>query len=266
MSGFSGSGKVAVVTGASSGMGKGLARMFAEEGFNVVCAARSEDKLTELVADIAAAGLPQAYAVKTDVTKVEDCERLITEAEKVGPVHVLMNCAGVMYFTLMKNMKKNQWAQMIDVNCKGIVNCCGEVLPHMRSRNAGHIINISSDAARMLFPALSVYCASKAFVQMFSKGLRAECVGSGVRVTDIQPGDVKTNLIMHNSDTEAAEKVGVLIGKEVGIETPREQVLDVADVVDMVKYAIKAPAHVGIHEVLIEGRDQCFGDPTAMGA
>ena len=195
MSGFSGSGKVAVVTGASSGMGKGLARMFAEEGFNVVCAARSEDKLTELVADIAAAGLPQAYAVKTDVTKVEDCERLITEAEKVGPVHVLMNCAGVMYFTLMKNMKKNQWAQMIDVNCKGIVNCCGEVLPHMRSRNAGHIINISSDAARMLFPALSVYCASKAFVQMFSKGLRAECVGSGVRVTDIQPGDVKTNLI-----------------------------------------------------------------------
>ena len=158
-----------------SNSAQGLARMFAEEGFHVVCAARSEDKLSELVAEIAAAGLPKAYAVKTDVTKQEDCANLIEKAEAVGPVQILMNCAGVMYFTLMKNLKKNQWAQMIDVNCKGIVNCVGEVLPHMRARKTGHIINISSDASRMLVPALSVYCASKAFVQMFSKGLRAEC-------------------------------------------------------------------------------------------
>jgi NADP-dependent 3-hydroxy acid dehydrogenase YdfG len=217
------SGKVAVVTGASSGMGKGLARMFAEEGYNVVCAARSEETLTAVVADIAAAGLPQAYAVKTDVTQQADCANLIEKAEAIGPVHILMNCAGVMYFTLMKNSKKDQWAQTIDVNCKGLVHCVGEVLPHMRARKSGHIINISSDASRMLFPALTVYCASKAFIQMFSKGLRAECVGSGIRVTDIQPGDVKTNLIMNNDDEEAAKKVGVLIGKEVGIEAPREQ-------------------------------------------
>jgi len=135
----------------------------------------------------------------------------------------------------------------------------------MRQRGSGHIINISSDASRMLFPALSVYCGTKAFVQMFTKGLRAECVGTGIRVTDIQPGDVKTNLIVNNDDDEAAKKLGVIIGKEVGIETPREQVLDVADVVDAIRYAVKAPSHVGIHEILIEGRDQLFGDPTAMG-
>jgi len=97
-------GKVAVVTGASSGMGRGLARMFAEEGFHVVAAARSEDKLSDLVAEIASAGLPQAYAIKTDVTLVEDCENLIAKAEAIGPVQILMNCAGVMFETnLFKN-------------------------------------------------------------------------------------------------------------------------------------------------------------------
>lgn len=70
----------------------------------------------------------------------------------------------------------------------------------MLTNKTGHIINISSDAARMLFPALSVYCATKAFIQVFTKGLRAECVGTGIRVTDIQPGDVKTNLIVNNDD------------------------------------------------------------------
>ena len=95
--------------------------------------------------------------------------------------------------------------------------------------------------------------------------MRAECVGTGIRVTDLQPGDVKTNLIMNNDDPEAAEKVGVLIGQEVGIATPREQVLDVADIVETIRFAIKAPPHVGIHEILVEGRDQLFGDPTGMG-
>ena len=169
--------KVAVVTGASSGQGRGLAKMFAEEGYTVVGGARRQNELDELVKEIAANGHPAAYGVKCDVRKFEDCQNLIKTAEEIGPVHILMNCAGVMYFTLMKNARKDQWWETIDTNCKGLVQCTGEVLPHMRARGAGHILNISSDCSRMLFPALSVYCASKAFVQMFSKGLRAECVG-----------------------------------------------------------------------------------------
>eukprot|EP01063_Lacrimia_lanifica_P022069 TRINITY_DN29775_c0_g1_i1.p1 TRINITY_DN29775_c0_g1~~TRINITY_DN29775_c0_g1_i1.p1 ORF type:complete len:291 (+),score=101.41 TRINITY_DN29775_c0_g1_i1:77-874(+) len=260
-------GLVAVVTGASSGMGRALAVMFAKEGYTVVVAARRMAKLEEVVAEVRQAGdVPAAYACATDVTKRADCEALAAFAASKGPVHILMNCAGVMYFTLLKNGLKDQWEDMIDVNVKGVVNMCGAVLPLMRERKAGHILNISSDAARCLFPALSVYCGTKAFVQMFSKGLRAECVGTGIRVTDIQPGDVRTNLIMHNTDAEAAEKVGVAIGKEVGAESDRNSVLDAQDIVACVQFAINAPPHVGVHELLVEPVDQMFGDPTAMNS
>merc|ERR1719199_1247986 len=121
-----------------------------------------------------------------------------------------------MYFTLMRNEHFEEWENMIETNCKGVVNCAGSVIKSMVRRGTGHILNISSDAARTVFPALAVYNASKAFVTTFSKGLRAECVGTGLRVTDIQPGDTATNLIMANSDKEAAEKMGVAIGKVVG--------------------------------------------------
>merc|ERR1719424_888465 len=121
-----------------------------------------------------------------------------------------------MYFTMMKNQHWEQWEQTIDVNCKGVMNVCGAALPAMRQAQKGHMVNVSSDAARTVFPALTVYNASKAFVNTFSKGLRAECVGTGVRVTDIQPGDTATNLIMQNSDQEAADKLGVKIGEVVG--------------------------------------------------
>ncbi len=99
---------------------------------------------------------------------------------------------------------------------------------------------------------------------MFSKGLRAECVGTGLRVTDVQPGDTATNLIMKNSDSEAAAKMGVHIGAVVGGGVVGPMCLDPSDVADAVLYAFTAPAHVGLHEILIEPRDQMFGDPTSM--
>jgi len=193
---------------------------------------------------------------------------VIQVKEELGRVDILVNCAGVMYFTMMKNLHYDEWEQTIDINCKGVVNTCGAVFPVMLEAKTGHIVNISSDAAKTIFPALSVYNASKAFVAVFSKGLRAECVGTGLRVTDVQPGDTATNLIMKNSDPEAAEKLGVGIGKVVGGEgedRDRNMVLDPADVANAVIYAVTAPSHVGVHEILIEPRDQMFGDPTAMG-
>merc|ERR1712203_1106932 len=171
---------------------------------------------------------------------------------------------GVMYFTLMKNLHYDEWEQTIDINCKGTVNACGAVLPHMLAAKTGHIVNISSDAAKTLFPALTVYNAAKSFVSVFTKGLRAECVGTGLRVTDIQPGDTATNLIMTNSDREAADKVGVNIGQVIGTGAAREYYLDPEDVSAAVLYAVCSPPHVGVHEVLVEARDQMFGDPTSM--
>merc|ERR1712137_789423 len=156
-----------------------------------------------------------------------------------------------MYFTLMKNLHYEEWEQTIDINCKGIVNVCGAALPSMLKTGAGHFVNISSDAARTLFPALTVYNASKAFINTFSRGLRAECVGTGVRVTDIQPGDTATNLVMKNTDKEAADKLGVVINDVACAGSPRESYLDPEDVAASVLYAVCSPAHVGVHELVI---------------
>jgi len=255
------SGKVAIVTGASSGIGLATSRALAAEGATVVMCSRNLEKL-----EAAAKEVPGAIFFSVDVVKREAVHAMVAEVmAKHKQIDLLVNGAGVMYFTLMKNKHYDEWEQTIDINCKGVVNVSGAVLPHMLDAKTGHVINISSDAARTVFPALTVYNAAKSFVQVFSKGLRAECVGTGVRVTDIQPGDTATNLIMRNSDKEAADKMGVGIGAVVGGGDVGPMCLDPSDVADAVVYAATAKPHVGMHEILIEPRDQMFGDPTAMG-
>lgn len=254
-------GKVGIVTGASSGIGLATSKALAGEGMTVVMVSRSKAKL-----DAAAASIPGALAWPCNVVEAEPVHHMVGDiVKRFGQVDVLANCAGVMYFTLLRNLQYSQWKQTIDTNCTGTVNVCGAVLPHMLSAQSGHIVNVSSDAARQIFPALAVYNASKAFVNTFSRSVRAECVGTGIRVTDIQPGDTATNLIMENTDTEAAGKVGVVIGEMVGKGFDRGSILDAEDVASAIVHAVTLPGHVGMHEILIEPRDQMFGDPTAMG-
>lgn len=164
--------------------------------------------------------------------------------------------AGVMYFTNMKNLHEDEWERTVDVNCKGTMFGVGAVLGGMVERGSGHIVNISSDAGRRIFPSLTVYCASKFFVETMSEGLRRELVGSGVKVTTIQPGDCATDLVMNNTDKEAAEEQGVSIGVKVGTGSTENQVLQPKDVAAAVLYAVTAPSHVAINEVLVEPRDQ----------
>ena len=270
-------GKTAIVTGASSGIGLAIATALAKESCRVVLVSRSKTKLegalevlSRTVADIE--GMDHTI-YPCDVSKREDAEQMVKWVEdgcgtgSRSDIDILINAAGVMYFTLMKNSQVEQWEQTIDINCKGVVNCSGSAIKRMIPNKSGHIVNISSDASRTIFPALSVYNASKAFVTTFSKGLRCELVGTGLRVTDIQPGDTRTNLIKNNSDQEAADKVGVKI-KEVigaGVEDGDPNFLNATDIADAVLYAITAPKNVGVHEILIEPRDQMYGDPTAMG-
>lgn len=254
-----------MVTGASSGIGQGISRALAAEGATVVLCARRGELLESLKAEIEGKG-GKAVAKVMDVTSRENVHKGVQEAETEAgkPIDILVNVAGVMYFTLMKNKKYDEWQQTIDVCVTGTTNCCGALFPAMVERKGGHIVNISSDAARTVFPALTVYNAAKTYVQVLSKGLRAESVGTGVKVTDIQPGDVGTDLIMKNSDAEAAAKCGVSIGQTIGTGAGRESFLDVEDIANAVVYALTAPAHVGVHEILIEPRDQMFGDPTAV--
>jgi NADP-dependent 3-hydroxy acid dehydrogenase YdfG len=160
---------------------------------------------------------------------------------------VLVNCAGVMYYTLMENGREEEWERTVEVNCKGALNCMGAVLPGMLGRGRGHIVTISSDAGRKVFPGLAVYSASKFFVEALSQGLRLETAGSGLKVTTVQPGNVATDLSALSSDEDALERYGRPSGARV---------LDSEDVAASVVHVLSQPDHVAVNEVLVEPRDE----------
>jgi NADP-dependent 3-hydroxy acid dehydrogenase YdfG len=239
-------GRVVVVTGASSGIGAATAKMLSGEGAKVALAARREEALREV-----RAGLPdgaESLVHAADVTDRGQVRALVGRTEdELGPVDALVNCAGVMYYTLMKNIREDEWDRTVEVNCKGAMNCVGAVLPGMMERGRGHIITISSDAGRVVFPGLAVYSASKFFVEALSKGLRLETAGTGVKVTTVLPGNVATDLLDLSGDEEALERFGQPTGA---------QVLDPEDVAASVVYALSQPEHVAVNEVLVEPRDE----------
>ena len=239
-------GRVVVVTGASSGIGAATAKMLSGEGAKVALAARREDALREARAGLATGAESLVHA--TDVTDRGQVRALVDRAEnELGPVDALVNCAGVMYYTLMKNVRADEWDRTVEVNCKGALNCVGAVLPGMLERGRGHIVTISSDAGRVVFPGLAVYSASKFFVEALSKGLRLETAGTGVKVTTVQPGNVATGLQNLSGDEEALERFGGSTGARV---------LDPKDVAASVVYALSQPEHVAVNEVLVEPRDE----------
>jgi NADP-dependent 3-hydroxy acid dehydrogenase YdfG len=240
-------GRVALVTGASSGIGAAVAGALAAEGVRVALAARREKALGEVEASIEGEGA-RTLVVPTDVTRRAEVEALVARAEEeLGPLDILVNCAGVMYYTLMQNLRREEWEQTVEVNCKGALNCIGAVLEGMLRRGRGHIVTISSDAGRRVFPGLAVYSASKFFVEALSQGLRVETAGTGLKVTTVQPGNVATDLPLLSGDVEALERYG---------EPTGARVLDPEDVAASVLWALGQPEHVAVNEVLVEPRDE----------
>ncbi|XP_076468299.1 uncharacterized protein LOC143299079 isoform X1 [Babylonia areolata] len=238
--------RVAIVTGASSGIGSAIAVCLASSGARVAMAARREDKLHELEKRISDEG-GVAISVKTDILDRQQVFEMVQQTEMaLGPVDILVNCAGVMYYTLMKNIHQDEWDKTIDVNCKGVTNCIAAVLDGMVKRESGHIINISSDAGRRSFPGLAVYSGSKFFVEGLSQAMRQELAETGVKVTSIQPGDVKTPLVGFSTDREAIEKYDF---------SEKHKCLEPHDIAQAVLYAASAPEYVAVNEVLVEPRD-----------
>lgn len=239
-------GRVAVVTGASSGIGAAAARSLNREGVRVALAARRKDALMEIQSGLDEETSSVIYSA--DVTDRDQIQSLVeyTEAE-LGPVDILVNCAGVMYYTLMKNRREEEWERTVEVNCKGPLNCIGAVLDGMLERGRGHIITISSDAGRKVFPGLSVYSASKFFVEALSQGLRLEAAGTGVKVTTIQPGNVDTPLHSMSTDEEAIGEYAQPTGARG---------LDPEDIARSIIHALKQPEHVAINEVLVQPRGE----------
>ena len=242
-------GRVAVVTGASSGIGAAVTRMLAQEGVHVSLAARRRDMLDEVQVGLERQGSDvKILSVPTDVTDRQQVKSLIARTEEeLGPVAILVNCAGVMFYSLMKNLHEDDWERTVDVLCKGMLNCVGAVLGGMLDRGRGHIVTVSSDAGRKVFPGLAVYSGGKFFVEAVSQGLRLETVGTGVKVTSIQPGNVATDLAALSHDTEALERYGQPSGARI---------LDPDDVADSIVHALRQPDHVAVNEVLVEPRDE----------
>jgi amino acid adenylation domain-containing protein/thioester reductase-like protein len=241
------SGKVAVVTGASSGIGAAVAAALAKEGCHVALAARRIDVLEAVKRKLVTRD-GKVILRSTDVTDRKQVEALFQATrDELGPIDILVSCAGVMYFTMMANVQIDEWERTVDVNCKGLLHCLSSTVPDMLKRGSGHIVAISSDAGRKVFPGLGVYSASKFFVEATLQSLRLETAGTGLRVTSIQPGNTATELLGMSTDQEAIKKYG---------EPSGAQILDAEDVANSIVYALRQPSHVAVNEVLIEPRDE----------
>lgn len=239
--------KVAIVTGASSGIGYATAVALAKAGAKVAVGARRTDRLAGLENKINENG--EAFSQKLDVTKKEECKSFVNNVlEKWGSVDILVNNAGLMPLSFVKNLKIDEWDQMVDVNIKGVLYCTAAVVPHMMERKSGHIVNISSVAGRIVFPAGSVYCATKHAITAFSEGLREELsVRKNIRVTCIEPGVVSTEL----TNTITDESLQGFVENSKKMES-----LQADDIADAIVYAVGSPAHVNVNEVLIRPTTQ----------
>ena len=235
--------KVAIITGASSGIGYATALTLSKAGIRVAVGARRTERLQELEKQIIKNN-GEILVRKTDVTRKSDCDSLVnTIVEKWGKVDILINNAGLMPLSYFKNGKVEEWEQMIDVNIKGVLYCTSAVVPYMLEKKSGHIVNISSVAGRIVFAGGSVYCATKHAIAALSEGLRKELSPTyNIRVTCIEPGAVETELLESITD----ESMTGFIQATKNMETLRSD-----DIANAILYAVQAPRHVNVNEILI---------------
>lgn len=240
---------VAIVTGASSGIGDATARLLARKGATVVLAARRADRLDELRASIEADG-GTALAVPTDVTDRAAVQALARAAlDAYGRVDVLVNNAGVMPLTMLHNMQTDDWYRTVDVNLNGVLHAVEAVLPAMMERRSGHVVNVSSVAGRRVYLGGAVYSATKFAVRALSEGMRQELGPQfGIRVTCIEPGAVETEL----TDTITDPDVQKGMEKMFSRLTP----LDAQRIAEAIVYSVEAPASATVAELLVLPTDQ----------
>lgn len=242
---------IVLVTGATSGFGEAIARRFAKDGAKVIVTGRRTDRLKKLAAELG--GPERAYALTLDVRDRVAVERSINELPGMfAEVDLLVNNAGLaLGLEPAHRADLDEWETMVDTNVKGVIHLTRAVLPGMVARNRGHIVNISSTAGAWPYPGGNVYGATKAFVQQFSRNLRADLLGTPVRVTDIAPGMVagtEFSQVRFGGDAARATKVYT-------DTTP----LTPEDIADAVHWVATRPARVNINSIELMPVTQAWG-------
>jgi NADP-dependent 3-hydroxy acid dehydrogenase YdfG len=239
-------GKVAAITGASSGIGEATAIALSEAGAKVSLGARRKDRLDALVEKIG----DNALAIETDIGDEEQARAFVQRTkDELGGFDILINNAGVMLLGPLLAQQGDDWRTMVDVNILGLVYCSHAGLALMAEQKSGHIVNVSSVAGRIASAGAAVYNFTKWGVTGFSEALRQEAAHVDVRVTCIEPGFVDTELQGHNTNpmvVEATQKMREQVGK----------VLEADDIAQAILYAVSQPEHVSINEVLVRPTGQ----------
>lgn len=240
--------RVALITGASSGIGAATALAFAKAGVKLVLVARRQERLEQLAEQIRTHGadvLVLSYDLRDESHAREAVAKTI---ERFGQLDILVNNAGVMLLAPIAEADTSDWKQMVDINLLGLMYLTHAALPHMRERRSGHIVNISSVAGRSAAPRLSGYNATKWGVNGFSEALRREVHMDKIRVTVVEPGIVATELTDHITHEPTKTDYEGRVAEMEPLESE--------DIAAAILYAVSQPLRVNVNEILIRPLDQ----------
>ncbi|HDZ5590899.1 TPA: SDR family oxidoreductase [Staphylococcus aureus] len=222
--------KVAVVTGAGSGIGEAIATLLHEEGAKVVLAGRNKEKLQNVANQLSQ---DNVKVVPTDVTNKEEVDELIKIAQQTfGSLDIVINSAGQMLSSKITDYQVDEWDSMIDVNIKGTLYTAQAALPTMLEQSSGHLINIASISGFEVTKISTIYSATKAAVHTITQGLEKELAKTGVKVTSISPGMVDTAITATYNPSDRKK-------------------LDPQDIAEAVLYALTQPSHVNVNEITV---------------
>lgn len=236
-------GKVALVTGASSGIGAAIAYALAEAGATVALSARRVDRLTQLAQRIEAAG-GKAIAIAGDMAVEADAKRAVEETvSQLGRIDILINSAGIMDSGGIENATLDRYRQTIDINLMGTVYTCAAAVPHMLEQGVGDIINISSLAGRKGGPMTSSYSASKHAVNAMTDGLRQEVGNRNIRVSIYMPGATRSEVAESMPDPTWREAIKAHVSKE--------GVVEAEEAAAVVVFMLSMPRNVNISEISV---------------
>jgi len=246
--------KTIMITGASSGFGESSARLFAKQGWRVIITGRRRQRLEQLQQELG--GSENIHCCCFDVSdRLAVDEAFQSLPSRFSTIDVLINNAGLaLGLDPADEANLDDWEQMVDTNIKGLMYCTHTVLPMMKQQGQGYIINIGSIAGNWPYPGGNVYCASKAFVRQFSLALRADLLGTGIRVSNIEPGNAETefSMVRFKDNEQRADKV-----------YQDTVALTAEDIADTLYWLATTPAHLNVTTMEIMPTQQATG-PLAI--